>query len=444
MAVNAPTDVTIIGGGFAGSVLAAEVLRRDPAATLALIDPAEPGPGNAYATTDAVHLMNGPVRAMSAVPDRAGDLGRWLGEHVDPDALIPRAQFGRYLAERAREALAQAPGARLIRGTALDVEPLERGYRVHLAAGEPIVATSLVLALGNAPAGTSFGGPGLTEDARFIGDAWRFDGAGISGEVLCIGSGLTALDALAALDARGFRGRVTMVSRHALTPLLEDASVRAADPDTLDLDRSTPVTLLHSLRRAARAGAARGLDWRAVAESIRREIPVIWAGWDPVQRRRFLRHLQPYWSVHRYRVPIATAAARDALAARGALEIVRGRVRSVDRDGDRLRAQVRTPSGERTILADWVVNCSGPESDLLRVERPLERALVRRGLIRPDALRLGWDISEDLTPLGAHGRPWPGLYAIGPATRSRFYESTGVPEIRAQAARVAAMLARRG
>ena len=71
----------------------------------------------------------------------------------------------------------------------------------------------------------------------------------------------------------------------------------------------------------------------------------------------------------------------------------------------------------------------------------LVRRLLCDGLVRPDAHRLGLDV----TPSGAlkdrRGAISRQLFAVGPVTRGAFWEMTAVPDIRRQCELLAAQLA---
>jgi uncharacterized NAD(P)/FAD-binding protein YdhS len=115
------------------------------------------------------------------------------------------------------------------------------------------------------------------------------------------------------------------------------------------------------------------------------------------------------------------------------LEVVPGRIRSaeggivtIDRRGG--------GTVERQVAG--VVNCTGPEGRLSRVDDPLIRQLLESGWARPDALGIGLDVDEESRVSGD-----PRLYAIGPLTRGTFWEIVAVPDIRGQARRVAEAIA---
>jgi uncharacterized NAD(P)/FAD-binding protein YdhS len=87
-----------------------------------------------------------------------------------------------------------------------------------------------------------------------------------------------------------------------------------------------------------------------------------------------------------------------------------------------------------------VVNCTGPETDARRLNHPLLNQLFSEELARPDALFLGLDVAPDGALYDSLGNPSDFLYAVGPARKGSLWETTAVPEIRAQVAKLAAQL----
>ena len=63
------------------------------------------------------------------------------------------------------------------------------------------------------------------------------------------------------------------------------------------------------------------------------------------------------------------------------------------------------------------------------------RSLLDGGLVKPDHLGIGVEISDDC-------RAGPDLWAMGPLTKGRYWEIIAVPDIREQAAEVAEDIAR--
>ncbi len=151
-------------------------------------------------------------------------------------------------------------------------------------------------------------------------------------------------------------------------------------------------------------------------------------------RKRFLRHLRPWWEVHRHRIPGPVADCIDDARTSGQLRILAGRVMGCGEPGDVVDVQHRPRGSERsaTLRVAHVVNCCGPATNYDRIADPLVRILVRDGTVRPDPLRLGFGVTRDGAVLSRNGVISQNLFAVGPLTRGLFWEITAVPDIRGQ------------
>jgi uncharacterized NAD(P)/FAD-binding protein YdhS len=95
---------------------------------------------------------------------------------------------------------------------------------------------------------------------------------------------------------------------------------------------------------------------------------------------------------------------------------------------------------EEVERAALVINCIGPESNYSRVDQPLVRNLMERGLIRPGPANLGVDALPNGAVIGRDGRSSDVLYTLGSTMRGVLWEVIAVPEIRVQAERLARLL----
>jgi uncharacterized NAD(P)/FAD-binding protein YdhS len=425
-------DVAVIGGGLSATTLACVLAQQARSGyRIIFFNRGDLGPGTAYAPQSASLLMNGPIRAMSAVPGDDEHLMRYLVDEAE-DALICRARYGAYLRATSANALASHAGMTHERAEIVDIERTDRGYRLTDDAGRRYDSRAVVLALGNLPPNDTFLPQSVRRHPGYAGDPWTADIAHFdpNAEVVVIGSRLTAMDTIALLDECAFRGRVHIVSRHGLLPHVEDSSIRGVDPATLELDTSTPYAMLRSLRRVA---ARYSGDWREVIEALRPITPAIWSGWSNRERKRFLRHLQSMWAIHRYRVPPATYAAFARMNGEGRVTIHHGRVRSGSANARGITLELAAADGPLELHASYVVNCTGPNSDLRTVAHPFVRKALARGVMRADALALGVDVTSDYRVVDASGEAQPQLFAIGPLLRGLWYETTAVNEIRRHA-----------
>ena len=384
--------------------------------------------------------MNGTALAMSAVPGDKHHLVKWLGTQPE-EALIPRRLFGQYLRERFYQAISGRTSFHVERAEAVDLIPADAGYALTDDRGARHLARNVVLALGNFPPDDAFLPEELRRHRGYVADPWRFDPRGEQGDVLIIGSGLTALDAIALLDERGFSGTIHLLSRHGLLPCIDNPHARALDPKRMELRTETPYALLRTLRAQARRHVEAGGDWRDTVEAIRAMSPSIWSSWSLRERRRFVRHLQAFWAIHRYRVPPQTAAAYQRLDRQRRIVRHRGRITAVHALANgSMRIEIDGAGGATAANVAASINCTGPNGNYERVRHPFVRNLLRRGLLRPDPLHLGLDATAELRVIDRHGHPSENLFALGPPLRGIWYETTAVPETREQAGSIARSL----
>ena len=431
-------DAAIVGGGVSGSSLAVALSSRANADfSAAIFERHDLGPGTAYTPQSASLLVNGPVRAMSAVAGDKKHLERYLVDEHE-DALVCRARYGAYMRATAAAALASHNGLTHVRREVVDIERNESGFRLHTRGGDVYEARQVVLALGNFAPDETFLPDAVRNFSGFARDPWTVDVAPFENrDIVLVGNRLTAMDVIALLDERAFRGRIHVVSRHGLLPNVEDPRIRGIDLAALSLDHTTPRKLVRSMRQIA---ARYDGDWRAVIEGLRPMSAHIWAQWPLSERRRFLRHVASMWGVHRYRVPAAIFASYTRMKSENRIVNHRGRITGAHVADNGVIIDVRGAKQSATIRAAHVVNCTGPNADITRVGSDLIKNLTRRGLIRPDPLHLGIDATPRYHVIGRHGETVAGLFAMGPLLRGLWYETTAVPEITEHARAITAEL----
>lgn len=128
------------------------------------------------------------------------------------------------------------------------------------------------------------------------------------------------------------------------------------------------------------------------------------------------------------------------LIAEGQLTVIAGKMVSVEEDdfGKQVRYRCRNQTKTETLRVQRIVECRGIDNSLAKSNNPVLRDLSKQGLVRPDELDIGVDVTRDCAVIDAAGRVSPYLFAIGPLTRSAFWEIVAVPDIRVQCERLAA------
>jgi uncharacterized NAD(P)/FAD-binding protein YdhS len=447
-------DVLIIGGGFSGTILACQLARCcSREFSIAILERnGRPGRGVAYGTQCSEHLLNVPAGNMSAFPDRPDHFVDWLGKSAPtlahPTEFVPRRLFGQYVGEQLDHALEE---------TSLKLSWIdEEAVAIHLGESQKVVVQLLsgselttkyaVLATGNFPPtdplplrqkiSSSYVRCARSDDAlRGLSD---------SSSILLLGSGLTAIDQVLALHATAFQGRIFMLSRRGLLPYTHDCRENWPTDWTRSLPR-TARGLLAAVRREVRLAEYRGSDWRAVIDSLRSNSHKIWQALPLDEQKRFLRHVRPYWEVHRHRQAPRVQELLVHLQEANQLCLIAGRVLACrcGPTGAKVRCRMRTTGKEFTLRVDRIVNCTGHEADLRKLQNPLTQSLVSQDLARPNPLSLGLDVAEDGALIGGGGIPSQALFAIGPLRKGCLWETTAVPEIRVQAEALAELLATR-
>lgn len=437
--------VAVIGSGFSGAMVAANLLKRGrEAPDVVLIERGERfGPGLAYGTKDPSHLLNVRAGNLSAFADKPDHFARWLkarGQRDAPTTFARRSQYGAYVEAALRGARSfGGPKLERMRDEAVACEREGEGWAVTLGSGKRVAADVVVLALGNGrPAA-----PSVFDGVPMI-DPW--DAAALkrigSGDVLLLGAGLTMIDVALALAKRRRKGTIYALSRRGLTPRAHLQRARPPEPATVDL----PLPLseaLHVFRREAQAMEKRGEPWQHAVDRLRARTPELWRRLPLETQQRFLRHLRPWWDVHRHRAAPEIETRVSTLRNTGRLKVLAGEIASVTRQGRKFEVfhRGRGSLARHRMEVAAIVNCTGGQLDPRQSEAPLVRQLLEAGHARAQANGLGFDVDVDGHVIGADGAPHGSLFALGPITQGTFWESTAVPEIRVRAAALALMLA---
>lgn len=437
--------ILIIGGGFSGLMVAANIVRLSTSPLrITLIEPAEElGLGLAYGTCDPSHLLNVRAGRMGAWAGQPDDFWRWLQKEpgargLNAQSFAPRTVYADYLrairhamfAEAAHKGIALSH----VRDSAEAVSEGPGVCKVRLAGGEALTGNCVVIASGNPLPSPSRLMPGAEAlDARFLlPSAWdagelrrRLCDFPTEGDVFILGAGLTMVDSVLTLINHGYRGRIHVLSRNGHLPLphRDDLGDPLPVPAIMALNQPGALNCLRVLRKTVKQCEARGEDWRQVIDGLRPDTQALWARFPDGERRRFFRRLFGLWNIHRHRMAPQVWERMVELEAKGSLKRLQGRLLHVDEANNRIAVRYR-PRGtfsEAVVEADGFMLCAGPGYDFTRGESPLFAQLLRDGLVRPHPSGSG------ITPSASR------VLFIGTPLIGQRLETTAVPELRDQA-----------
>ncbi|PYB70273.1 FAD/NAD(P)-binding protein [Rhizobium wuzhouense] len=450
-----PLIVAIIGGGFTGAAVAAHLFEGDFPVSDVKVVVAEPrdqiGRGLAYGATDPAHRINVPAGKMTLFPDRSEDFSLYLdgpanGDHdpgliaADGLAYPKRSVFGDYVHARLRPLL-DAARVEHWQSAIVSLVPEGRQWRLTGTDGKTLVADLVVLAVSHpAPALPRTLLP-LKDDPKLIADGTvpnALDAVSPDDRVLIVGNGLTSADMVASLQRLGHRGAITSISRRGLRSRGHGPVGQEAFGDFVSKPSVRASALLSRIRRAIREAEVQGLSWHSVLDAVRIQGQQIWPSLTLAEKRRIVRHVRPFWDVHRFRIAPQVEAVIDDAIASGRMTSLAAALKSVTRSGDAFQVvlQPRRGAAPVSIEVDAIIVTTGPAHGDVLDSQPLLLSLKNADLLQPCPTGLGIACDVHARALSADPTT-PGLLIAGPLARGTFGELMGLPQVTEHAVLVA-------
>ena len=440
--------IAIVGGGVSGTAVAFHLLRHQSLrlGQLFIFEPRERlGTGLAYDTQDPAHRINVPAAKMSLLPDDLEHFQRWVLEEdalAGDDAAVAangslfprRAVFGSYVNSMIRPFVEEGRLTHVQQG----VERIWRSGR-HWAitgdAGQRVNADILVIATSHpSPLPPQLLREALADHPRFVADPTKPDAlAAIRADdrVLVVGNGLTSADVIASLSLRGHKGPITAISRRGLRSRGHAPVRQELFGDFASQPSRTAVSLLRHVRAAIREAEGEGRSWHAVIDQVRAQGRHLWKALPLEERRRVVRHLRPFWDVHRFRVAPQVEAISEQAIGIGRLDVLPASVASVQTADGVIDCRLRLSRSDRSIdrQFDAVVVTTGPGHRGILQSQGWIDGLAKDGCLAMDPTGLGLACDMQSRALDDSGAIVPSLFISGPLARGTFGELMGLPEV---------------
>jgi uncharacterized NAD(P)/FAD-binding protein YdhS len=453
--------VVIIGGGFCGTLAAVNLVRlcSNPLRVVLVNYQYPLARGVAYGTLRPEHLLNVVARNMSAFPDLPSHFVDWLRTRADfanipaaelSEQFVPRRIYGDYLQSILfwQTQTLTPPGRtriEVIDDEVLDIVPADRGARVILKGGTALPADRVLLATGNLAPRDIIPPRSVEEHPAYFGNPWRGWDEKLPDsreDVLLVGTGLTMIDAFLTLRALGWSGMIHAVSRNGLLPLphfkgSDYPLFPPEEPWTLGLRALVTLAEEHCGRLRAS-----GMNPAVVVDKLRPFTQRIWRSFSLAEKQEFCLHHRARWVVVRHRIPPSVATQIETAQKEGGLRVLKGKIGEVRAEGARLHVTIDPGKGEPPLrlVVGLLMNCTGPRENVAEAQETLFHNLFQRGLVRSDELDMGIEATPDFAVVGKDGNPSEFLFAVGPLLKGTLWETTAVPELRAQTYQVAQAL----
>lgn len=447
--------VAIIGGGFTGATAAWNLACGGHDLHVLVFEPRDRlGAGVAYDTDEPVHRINVPAARMSIDPEQPDDFANWLAETgyaaTDADASTPdgnlfprRKAFGDYVGARLAP-FVDSGGVRHVKARVTSLTRADDGWVLTSDDGAIHRADRVIIATSHpAPTAPRLLAAMLEGHPRFIPDATLPNALAPirpSDTVLVVGNGLTSADVIASLINRGHRGQITSISRRGLRSRGHAAAPQAPFGDFTTRPIRSARLLTRRIREAIRQADIFGVSWHAVLDAARGQGRTVWGNLPVAERLRLVRHLRPFWDVHRFRIAPQVEAALIEATERGQLETIAASIAAVSYNAGKIRAALKRAHSAGTTIRDFdaVIVTTGPAHNAIFDSQEYLTGLADAGLALADPVRLGLWCDEHSRVLDREGWPAPGLYVAGPLARGTFGELMGLPQVSEHAGDVAA------
>jgi uncharacterized NAD(P)/FAD-binding protein YdhS len=249
--------------------------------------------------------------------------------------------------------------------------------------------------------------------------------------VLIVGTGLTMADIVASLHLRGHAGEIIAVSRRGQFPRGHAATERPMFGDFELRPARTALELLAQVRETLAAARRAETNWQSVFDALRCQAQPVWRQLPEAEKRRVLRHLRPFWDVHRHRLPPQVAATLAKRVSTGGLTIRAASIADAKLVDGKMSVSLR-PRGRATAVAEdfdaiFVTTGPGPAEG-----KDLIARLISAGTICADPMGQGLACNRHSQAVTKDGTAHARLLIAGPPARAYFGELMSVPEIAVQ------------
>ena len=458
--------IGIIGVGFTGTMTAVHLINKatEPCEIILINERQSLNRGIAYNPYSNKHLLNVTAGKMSAYVDRPDHFLDWALQQdsieqkdrsLVANSFLPRKLYGDYLCgiweEAKNTAVTKNITLTVINSFVIDLEVLENSVSLWLDNTLKLQLDQCVIATGNQiPRNPRIPNMDFYNSEKYFQNPWKIESVKNTAEnlpILIIGNGLTMVDTVFGLLEQDFKGDIYSISPNGFNILPHRANGLKYSRLVEELnDDLSLFELLKLVNKHIKIVRKNGISAEAVIDSLRPHTQKIWKSLSQKEKNIFMSRLRHLWGVARHRIPLHSHDKIQQLRIDGKLHINSGKIINFEEKEGFIAVEYFDKKEGKTKLlqVSRIINCTGPETNLMNIEKNFLKNCLLKGILTQDHLKLGITAdTETFQIINSEGKPHPNLFTIGSNLKGELWESTAVNELRGQAEKLAEKLSLR-
>ncbi|MBK9630730.1 MAG: FAD/NAD(P)-binding protein [Saprospiraceae bacterium] len=407
------------------------------------------------------HLLNVPAVRMSAYPTHPEHFLEWvmqldqfkkLDQMLIANSFLPRQLYGEYLSQIWEKAKTLAGSKqitlRLIESIVVDLDISNDSVQVLLDNKLKLGVDYCVIATGNQlPRNPKIPNMDFYKSINYFQNPWKIESVKNVKEnepVLIIGNGLSMVDSVFGLIEQGFRGEIYSISPNGFNILAHRNNaftyLKLAEELNDDLTLYELVKLINKHLKSAKE---LGISAEPIIDSLRPFTQKIWKSFSDQEKALFMSRLRHIWVTARHRIPLESHDRILQLENDGRLHMFAGKIINITETQEFITIEYfdKNENIQKKLKVSRVINCTGPETDILNLEKSLLKNCLLKGILKQDKLKLGISTdTESFQVRKSDGKPHSNLFTLGSNLKGELWESTAVFEISVQAEKLAEKL----
>ena len=455
--------IGIIGGGFTGTMTAVQLIDKSagPCEIILINERETLNKGIAYNPYSDKHLLNVIAGKMSAYPDKPDNFLDWVMQKENfkqkdrtliTNSFLPRQIYGEYLCHlwdvAEKSAGSKQIQINVIDSLVVDLDVSDKSVTLWLDNNLKLKVDECVIVTGNhIPRNPRIKNMDFYKSPNYFQNPWKIESVKNTVSnlpILIVGNGLTMVDTVLGLLEQGFKGNIFSISPNGFNILPHRHNGLKYSKLVEELrDGLSIYELVKLINKHIKTVREYGVSAEPIIDSLRPQTQKIWKSFSEQERELFMSRLRHLWGVARHRIPLHSHDKIQQLRIDGKLHINSGKIIDINESNGSIKVQYldKKENELKAINVSRIINCTGPETDLINLDKSFLKNCLLKGILTQDKLKLGIKTdTESFQIINSDGKAHTNLYTIGSNLKGELWESTAVNELRIQAEKLAEKL----